>query len=92
MASQAMTMQTMIARLNWRQAAGPVLIIMILAMMVLPLPPLLLDPAAVEVTLGQGALADELRTLGLPERPADLAMWGESLAATFQVPRPVSGS
>ena len=43
MASQAMTMQTMIARLNWRQAAGPVLIIMILAMMVLPLPPLLLD-------------------------------------------------
>src|SRR5574343_405358 len=43
MASQAMTMQTMIARLNWRQAAGPVLIIMILAMMVLPLLPLLLD-------------------------------------------------
>ena len=43
MASQAMTMQAMIARLNWRQAAGPVLIVMILAMMVLPLPPLLLD-------------------------------------------------
>ena len=56
------------------------------------LPPLLLDPAAVEVTLGEGALADELRTLGLPERPADLVMWGENLAATFQVPRPVSGS
>ncbi len=43
MASQAMTMQAMMARLNWRQAAGPVLIVMILAMMVLPLPPLLLD-------------------------------------------------
>ncbi|MCK6405530.1 MAG: flagellar biosynthesis protein FlhA [Rhodocyclaceae bacterium] len=38
-----MTMQGMFARLNWRQAAGPVLIILILAMMVLPLPPLLLD-------------------------------------------------
>jgi flagellar biosynthesis protein FlhA len=43
MASQSMTMQGMFARLNWRQATGPVLIVMILAMMVLPLPPFLLD-------------------------------------------------
>ena len=43
MASQAMTMQGMFARLNWRQAAGPILIVLILAMMVLPLPPMALD-------------------------------------------------
>jgi flagellar biosynthesis protein FlhA len=38
-----MTMQGMFARLNWRQMAGPLLIILILSMMVLPLPPLMLD-------------------------------------------------
>ena len=43
MASSSLAMQGMFARLNWRQMAGPVLIILILAMMVLPLPPLALD-------------------------------------------------
>jgi flagellar biosynthesis protein FlhA len=38
-----MSMQSMFARLNWQQMAGPVLIILILSMMVLPLPPLMLD-------------------------------------------------
>jgi flagellar biosynthesis protein FlhA len=38
-----MTVQTAIKSLNIRQLAGPILIVMILAMMVLPLPPFLLD-------------------------------------------------
>ena len=42
-ANSALNMQTMFARLNWRQMAGPLLIVLILAMMVLPLPPLALD-------------------------------------------------
>ncbi len=43
MANATMSMQSMFGRLNWRQMAGPLLIILILAMMVLPLPPFLLD-------------------------------------------------
>lgn len=46
------------------------------------------DPAAVVVELGAGAIADELRTLGLPT-PPDLATWGEGLTATFQAGRPL---
>jgi flagellar biosynthesis protein FlhA len=42
-ANSTMSMQSMFARLNWQQMAGPVLIILILSMMVLPLPPLMLD-------------------------------------------------
>lgn len=56
------------------------------------LPPVLLDPADVEIALGAGALADELRSLGLPDLRADLALWGEGLSATFQAPRPLAGS
>lgn len=47
----------------------------------------MIDPSAVELTLGTGPIADELRSLGLP-RPADLAMYGEGLSGTFQAPRP----
>jgi len=43
MASQAAALQAMFGRLNVRQIAGPILIILILAMMVLPLPPVALD-------------------------------------------------
>jgi hypothetical protein len=49
----------------------------------------LVDPGAVVVELGEGAVADELRSLGLP-RPPDLATWGEGLTATFQAGRPLA--
>ncbi len=43
MANATMSLQTLFGRLNVRQLAGPVLILLILAMMVLPLPPFALD-------------------------------------------------
>ncbi|QYG92886.1 acetoacetate decarboxylase family protein [Iamia sp. SCSIO 61187] len=46
------------------------------------------DPAAVVVELGEGTIADELRSLGLPTTP-DLATWGEGLTATFQAGQPL---
>lgn len=46
------------------------------------------DPAAVEIELGDGPVADELRSLGLP-KAADLVTWGEGLSATFFLGRPV---
>jgi hypothetical protein len=46
------------------------------------------DPAAVEVTVGEGPIADELRTLGLPCAP-DFCSWGEGLSATFQLGQPL---
>lgn len=46
------------------------------------------DPADVEVVLGTGPVADELRTLGLPTAP-DLATWGTGLTAAFQLGTPV---
>ncbi len=47
----------------------------------------MIDPALIEVSLGAGPIADELRSLGLP-KPPDLAMYGEGLSGTFQLPRP----
>lgn len=47
-----------------------------------------IDPAQVEMTLGTGEIADELRSLGLPCAP-DMAVYGEELAGTFLSPRPV---
>src|SRR5512144_3267654 len=41
--AQAMTIDTLFSRANLRQLAAPALIILILSMMVLPLPPFLLD-------------------------------------------------
>lgn len=52
------------------------------------LPSLLVDPGSVRMQLGDGALAGELRSLGLPAVP-DLAMWGEGLSAEFRSPRPL---
>lgn len=48
----------------------------------------LIDPAEIVVSLGEGPIAEELRSLGLPKAP-DLAMYGEGLSGTFQLPRPV---
>ncbi len=47
-----------------------------------------IDPADVEVELGDAPLADELRALGLPGTP-DLAAWGEGLRGVFGRPRPL---
>lgn len=43
MASATLTLQTVFGRLKVGQMTGPVLILLILAMMVLPLPPFALD-------------------------------------------------
>ena len=42
------------------------------------------DPDEVELTVGAGPIADELRSLGLPTSP-DFCNWGENLTATFQL-------
>ncbi len=46
------------------------------------------EPGDVCVELGAGAIADELRSLGLPT-PPDFCSWGEDLSATFFLGRPV---
>lgn len=46
------------------------------------------DPQDVRIELGTGAIADELRTLGLPTAP-DFCSWGEDLSATFLLGQPV---
>ncbi len=43
MASSSMTLQNFIGRIGLQQLAGPLLIMLVLAMMVLPLPPFMLD-------------------------------------------------
>lgn len=48
----------------------------------------IIDPADVEIVLGSGPVADELRTLGLPTAP-DLATWGTGLTATFDLGHPL---
>ena len=48
----------------------------------------LIDPADVQVSLGDGPVADELRRLGLPTAP-DFATWGEGLSATFELGEPI---
>jgi len=47
-----------------------------------------IDPEQVVMRLGTGAVADELRSLGLPCAP-DMAVYGEGLTGTFLAPRPV---
>jgi hypothetical protein len=47
------------------------------------------DLTAVGVGVGEGPVADELRSLGLPAVP-DLATWGEGLGAVFHLGRPVA--
>lgn len=43
-----------------------------------------IEAGQVELTLGIGPIADELRSLGLPTAP-DFATWGEGLSAVFQL-------
>ena len=50
----------------------------------------LIDPEDVVLTLGEGPVAEELRSLGLPTVP-DVATWGEGLRGVFLLPRPVAG-
>ena len=47
------------------------------------------DPGTVGIELGEGPVADELRSLGLPAVP-DLASWGEGLGAVFHLGHPVA--
>jgi hypothetical protein len=44
----------------------------------------MVDPDDVELTLGTGPIAEELRSLGLPKAP-DFCTWGEDGCATFQL-------
>jgi hypothetical protein len=48
----------------------------------------MIDPADVQLELGDSPVADELRSLGLPRLP-DLATWGEGLSATFLLGQPI---
>ena len=50
----------------------------------------LIDVSTVEIVLGSGVVADELRTLGLPKAP-DFGSWGTGLTATFQLGTPLAG-
>jgi hypothetical protein len=52
------------------------------------LPSGIIDSAQVVLELGDGVIADELRSLGLPAVP-DYAAWGERLTGSFGVTRPV---
>ncbi len=45
------------------------------------------DPSGVVLELGGGAVADELRGLGLPTAPT--CAWGEGLSATFHLGSPI---
>ncbi|MEX0768493.1 MAG: acetoacetate decarboxylase family protein [Microthrixaceae bacterium] len=47
-----------------------------------------IDPSLIQMELGSSAVAEELRSLGLPG-VADMAVWGESLTGSFLLPRPV---
>jgi hypothetical protein len=47
------------------------------------------DAATVGLELGDGPVADELRSLGLPAFP-DLVSWGEGLGAVFHLGHPVA--
>ena len=46
-------------------------------------------PSQVEIQLGEGLVAAELRRLGLPKAP-DFVSWGTRLTATFQLGRPLT--
>jgi hypothetical protein len=48
----------------------------------------LIDVSTVEIELGHGLVATELRTLDLPKAP-DFGTWGTGLTATFQLGHPL---
>lgn len=45
-----------------------------------------IDPADIKVELHDSPVADELRSLGLPELAPQLAMWGRDVSGSFQRP------
>ncbi|MCU1369328.1 MAG: acetoacetate decarboxylase [Ilumatobacteraceae bacterium] len=47
-----------------------------------------IDVTSVEIVLGTGIVATELKTLGLPKAP-DFGTWGTGLTATFQLGHPL---
>jgi len=49
----------------------------------------IVDPSEVVLELGEGPVADELRSLGVDDLQPDLVTWGEGLRATFLMPKPV---
>lgn len=48
-----------------------------------------IDPREIRVELHDSPVADELRSLGLPDAAPQLAMWGRGLRGTFQRPYPL---
>jgi hypothetical protein len=46
--------------------------------------------AGVELELGSHPVADQLRSLGLPDAPVVLATWTEHMQGTFAAPRPLT--
>jgi len=48
-----------------------------------------IDPAEVQIELGDSPAAKELAAMGLPRAP-DMAMWGEGLSGTFDWPEPLT--
>jgi hypothetical protein len=47
------------------------------------------DPGDIQITFGTGPIADELGSLGLPDKKADFCSWGEHLTATFELGTPI---
>jgi hypothetical protein len=50
----------------------------------------MIDVSTVEIELGSGLVATELKTLELPKTP-DFGTWGTGLTATFQLGHPLKG-
>lgn len=48
----------------------------------------MIDPSEIDIEVGSGPVADELRGLGLPCAP-DMAFWGEGLRGVFSPPLPL---
>jgi hypothetical protein len=46
------------------------------------------DGSEVMISLGEGEVARELESLGLP-KPPEFCSWGEGLSATFQLGHPL---
>jgi hypothetical protein len=49
----------------------------------------LIDTTSVRIELGEGLVATELRTLGLPDVAPDFGTWGTGLSAIFQLGHPL---
>lgn len=45
-----------------------------------------IDPTDIHLQLGDSVVADELRSLGLPQLAPEMALWGKGLKGTFERP------